>query len=563
MKCIYYLAFFLITESAFSAVPVTLSDPSPPIASSYSVGDSATVIYTITNNVPGLHAPITVYGISGPIARTSVTNDCENALPTGPSTCNIGILIAPTSANADSVINQNLYVNYKGRKPLVKNITFSIPPFTPPSPVLITVGLDYAGAQPPLVAASNDGVGGSWSVRSITNAPTSGGLFAAGCSGNGATALCVGAGSDFTGTDTPLVVVTTDGGSSWTVKNITGAPSGGDLFGADCTGSGSTGVCAVGGRDTSGPSQPFLAASTDGGNTWNAKTIAGLPPLGIFNAVSCIGEGPTAICAAAGEDLSTGTAPPIVVSTDGGNTWVSKSIAGLPATSYFGSISCTGSGASAICAAAGQDLGLQLPLVVVSTDGGNTWSSKTIPGAPSNYFLFSVSCTGSGSSAICVAAGGSPGFGGPPLVVVSTDGGNTWATKTITGSPTDGVFRGASCTGSGVSAVCTVAGQDSGTATPLVAVSTDGGNSWSVKSIPGITPTGRLNAASCTTSALNSICIASGEDLNGSQPPLLVESIDGGNTWSVVNVTGSPVSGGYFGTGATASLLHFPGFSTH
>jgi hypothetical protein len=119
---------------ALASQPVTISDPSPSIDSSYKVGETKTVIYTVTNNVPGQSEPITVTGISVPVSRVAVAHDCGNALPIGPSTCNIGILIAPIISEVGQSINQSLIVNYQGRTPLIKSIAFTVQPAPPPPP---------------------------------------------------------------------------------------------------------------------------------------------------------------------------------------------------------------------------------------------------------------------------------------------------------------------------------------------------------------------------------------------------------------------------------------------
>jgi hypothetical protein len=120
------LISLFIMQSAYAEIPVTMSDPTPAIVSNTSAGSSNTYTYTITNNVPKSF-PITVRGISGPVTRvTSPYNDCGNALPVGPSTCNIQFSIAPTSSDSGQTYNQTLAVDYQGRLPLVGKISFTV-----------------------------------------------------------------------------------------------------------------------------------------------------------------------------------------------------------------------------------------------------------------------------------------------------------------------------------------------------------------------------------------------------------------------------------------------------
>ncbi len=66
-----------------------------------------------------------------------VPGDCGNILPTGPSTCHIGIDISPSSAQAGSTMSQTLKIDYQGRLPLTSSISFFVETFayvTPLSP---------------------------------------------------------------------------------------------------------------------------------------------------------------------------------------------------------------------------------------------------------------------------------------------------------------------------------------------------------------------------------------------------------------------------------------------
>lgn len=145
--------------------------------------------------------------------------------------------------------------------------------------------------------------------------------------------------------------------------------------------------------------------------------------------------------------------------------------------------------------AVGQDYtGTMPPLLAASTDGGNTWSKRTIVGAPSTGDLYGATCTGSGSTAICFAAGGKGSFRqNPPLLVGTTDGGTTWGVTTIKNNPSAGYFIGTKCTGTGTTAVCVAGGEDfTGTSPALLAASTDGGVTWSTQTISGNPATGLL-----------------------------------------------------------------------
>lgn len=129
----------------------------------------------------------------------------------------------------------------------------------------------------------------------------------------------------------------------------------------------------------------------------------------IFISQSTFAASSSAVLMAAGEDL-TGDAPLLVVSNDGGGqNWVVKSIAGLPSTrGVFHASSCTGSDSSAICIAAGTGAkgAFDAPMLAVSINAGNTWAAKSMAGAPNHGEFHTASCTGSGASAICVCRSG-------------------------------------------------------------------------------------------------------------------------------------------------------------
>jgi hypothetical protein len=113
--------------------PVSMSGPSPAIASSASAGSSNIYQYVVTNNVQGVSFPITVSGLSDPVSRTRAVgflpdNDCQDRLPAGPSTCTIRIKIAPKSVDSGQVYKQVLTIDYQGRYPLTDNISFSVTP---------------------------------------------------------------------------------------------------------------------------------------------------------------------------------------------------------------------------------------------------------------------------------------------------------------------------------------------------------------------------------------------------------------------------------------------------
>jgi hypothetical protein len=122
---VFAFASILLAPMVWASEPVTLSSPNPPIAASYSSGSAQTVIYTVTNYV-NKALPVTVSGLSNGVSRTTVSNDCGNMMPAGPSTCQIGVLINPSSGQAGTTINQTMVIDYQGRTTLSSSIIFQV-----------------------------------------------------------------------------------------------------------------------------------------------------------------------------------------------------------------------------------------------------------------------------------------------------------------------------------------------------------------------------------------------------------------------------------------------------
>ncbi len=421
------------------------------------------------------------------------------------------------------------------------------------TPAVLTAVGGLTNSLPLLVASVDGGV--TWGVQSVKGTPANGNYTGTSCTGSGSTAICTAAGQNYV-TIAPMLAVSTNGGASWAIQPVTGAPADGAYFSTSCTGSGSTAICTAVGLGLSSTS-PLLAVSTNGGMAWAVKPITGVPADGeILSSTSCTGSGSTAICTAAGGTFS--DTPILAVSTNGGMTWAVQHVTGAPANGTYNGTSCTGSGSTAICTAVGDYVfaNVSIPMLAVSTNGGISWAMRTcVAGAPPLGIYHSTSCTGSGSTAICTAAGGdllSP-VSGPALLAASVDGGITWAAPSVTGAPTFGAYSSTSCTGSGSTAICTAAGQNGVTGAPMLAVSTNGGISWAIQAVAGAPAAGNYNSTSCTGSGSTAICTAAGQD-TVTNFPLLAVSTDGAKTWAVIPVVSSP--GSFIGTGASRSFLN-------
>lgn len=105
-----------------------------------------------------------------------------------------------------------------------------------------------------------------------------------------------------------------------------------------------------------------------------------------------------------------------------------------------------------------------------------------------------------------------------------------------------GHFNESSCTGSGANAICVAVGftNNNGMQYPLLVTSVDGGNTFNVNSTINNFNAGNLLSASCTGSGSTAQCIASGYlgNTQATGTPFIVQSTDGGVTWAPVTVSG-------------------------
>ena len=370
---------------------------------------------------------------------------------------------------------------------------------------------------------------------------TSGGLSGASCFGSGGNAVCIASGIYYTDNAFyPLLALSSDGGKKWSypesifknpTTSIDSSFTRGYLSTASCTQSACDSVCVASGNfcttDNCDFQLPLLALSTNKGKTWTYPSSifknldTNVDPKfqsGFFISSSCTGEGNQAICIAAGSySNGSSTMPLLTLSQDGGKTWSYPSdiVDNLPAKighrfigGLFNAASCSGSGKKAVCMASGSYFttsGAGIPFLAISRNGGDTWTYpdyiytklKTVvdPDFIGGSFE-GASCIGTGKQAICTAAGiycnkNQYCF---PLVALSSNGGKTWSyppsvfsnlLSVIAPDFKFGFFSGINCSGIPDNNFCTAAGQysnDKSETFPLIAFSTDKGNTWSYPS---------------------------------------------------------------------------------
>ena len=288
--------------------------------------------------------------------------------------------------------------------------------------------------------------------------------------------------------------------------------------------------------------------SDDGGQTWqgyNNLAPDPLPPDYVPTNIVSVSCPSAATCWAVGTgnvDAGGAYAPMLLQSTDGGQTWTDTTPAAWNQEDWLATqIDCI---SASTCWVIGNDDGgahtTWLPNVTETTDGGATWSQfsnipLTTPAVVGEYTgLYGISCT---SALACVLVGGSAGWGGSATVISTIDGGATWSQSTDPALAGIQALLSVSCVpGSGGLATCTAAGTAFNGAGPVMITSTDGGTTWS--GFETAAGAGGLNAVSCAD-ALH--CWVAG---NPDDSSALIGTDDGGNTWSQASVPGDQYESG-------------------
>lgn len=514
--------------------------PTAPFPSEVLTSSTTTAIYTVTNISK---IPLTVVNQSELSKGISVSSSTCGLLAAGKS-CDINMtLVAPATPTAVSSALK-LWA-----KPSRDGVQFPIgvkvlQPTEPPSAIAAGQDLTVTGTQPPLLVISQNLI--NWNVQQTFTGsfPTTGAFFSTASTGTGSNAIYLAGGNGASGGNyeiTGFLALSQNNGRSWTIPSIVTNTSRFNAVAA--TGIGSNAILTA-----AGPGEGRILVSQNGGSSWVNQSVQGIAASVIdYTGASCTGNESTAICATVGH-TTPGISPVIAVSINGGSFWSSETIQGFSDSGILYSVSCTGSSPNARCVAAGTDESTEGPLLVSSINGSN-WTSVIAPSSTANFL--GVSCTGSGASAICVAAGHDTV--NPGSLAVSQDGGTNWTTQTAN---VTGYYYTVSCTGN----TCVAVGQNTSTKLPLIVTSTNGGTTWTVKPVNGTPPgSGGLGSffrsVTCANNGSNVFCTAAGEDASvNPYAPLLAMSTDGGNTWAYQTVTNMPAQGILTATAETSAL---------
>jgi photosystem II stability/assembly factor-like uncharacterized protein len=210
--------------------------------------------------------------------------------------------------------------------------------------------------------------------------------------------------------------VSDDGGVSWTSRFTN---FGRKYFrGCECLINSTTNRIVIGGSTGLNDVDGLVALSDDAGNTWYSVSISGVGPIQMINSFGY------------GETIAL-TTTHCLLSTNGGTTWNSytldSSLGEINSNSTI--VKCKhGSYAGRLIVAVNQTISGSESRIVVSDDGGLSWTRKPTAFAD-NAWNDVVECQHGSRVGRLVAVGMNE-----PYVMVSDDSGETWSLKACASS---------------------------------------------------------------------------------------------------------------------------------
>lgn len=308
-------------------------------------------------------------------------------------------------------------------------------------------------------------------------------------------------------------------------------------------------TCAVGGTLNG---QPVFLVSTDGGSQWTITPLTGLSgelvELACSSATACHGILGPSWAAVTAEVAQVQSSPPdeiFVTTTDAGRTWESSP---LPAADLVDDFACADAGHCVVIGARSQPgAGSgQADFVRVTADGGATWASGSLPLGFTVSSFSGLSCP---DAEQCFVVGSIPmGNANPPQCAKLKFGKQPTTTpaavpmspavEAISKMETALAAQAAKSEAEQGSFGCSGAGQ----AVSDIAATSDGGLTWTPEGLPSNVPDPQLSGVSCSSATE---CWAAGSETVAQQvgkalddgSPVLLGTTSGGATWSKVIFT--------------------------
>lgn len=245
---------------------------------------------------------------------------------------------------------------------------------------------------------------------------------------------------------------------------------------------------------------------------------------GELGAVACA---TAARCWAVGttpETVPPGGADVIVATKNGGQSWTAQHVTG-GSTPQLSGVACP---SDTDCIAVGSN-GASLPgsgVVVATTDGGKTWNPVAAPTGALTVITVTCSTT---SDCVALVSDGTLVWS-----ATTTDFGQTWQQQG--NMPSLFVANDdLTCTAAGVCLVAGYAPTGTGQGEGALAVSTDGGHTWSLATVPNglgvLRSAACVNATDCFAAGTTSTTVSDVVPAHGQ----LLDSTDGGHTWTAAS----------------------------
>ena len=238
---------------------------------------------------------------------------------------------------------------------------------------------------------------------------------------------------------------------------------------------------------TSSADQTAPPSTFGAGSPWlgSFASVALPAPVNSLTDLDCVNP---MRCWAVGSTVGVAGAPngaAIITTADGGIRWSAQVIP--PTVGYLSAIACSD---SRLCTAVGQadQTSDGQSVIIVTTDGGEVWTQAQIP--PGVLDATAVACQ---PDHRCLAVG-STATGG--VALVSASGGSTWTMEGALPSNITGA-NDISCSNDQTCWVVAQTAIDPDHVAGAVAVTTDGGSSWTTEVVPA--GVGILNGVSCLT----------------------------------------------------------------
>lgn len=338
-------------------------------------------------------------------------------------------------------------------------------------------------------------------------------------------------------------MLTTDGAKTWSTRTLASYPDG--LEQADPQGSA---ACLPSGRCVADAANFYLytaglVATTADGTTWTP-----VAPPNVGNAATGVSCTTSSTCYRIDEyESPTGYAARLIVSHDDGSTWAMVTLpAGVEPVLLAGCQSATACeviGVSGVKLVAGLldefDYTASSVLELSTSDGGATWTTHRLAGALATPEV--ASCTSGVACVVLVRT--APPFASPTSALVSTTDGTTWTSRAVPLASiglSDLPFVNTSpwalaCATSGF---CLFSEVPQSYGSSAVLVSHDGGTTWAAGIAPGSSSI--VDSVACFAA---DTCDAVYGAAGSPAPSALAQTSNGASSWSTARALPKAVKG--------------------